>query len=99
MSNSSRGQSPWIITGGKVRETKRKKGDQWGTSSKIKQSRGTWASIAIASGLAKEAGVASTVGSHGICSDGRSRKNKCSHDDPSTENRVFSKELICYGCG
>jgi len=53
----------------------------------------------MASGLAKEAGDASTVGSHRICSNGRYGKDKYSYDDPSTEDRVSLKEPICYGCG
>jgi len=46
----------------------------------------------------REAGVALTVGSNRTCSDGRCGKNKHSYDNPSTEDRVSSKELICYGC-
>jgi len=49
--------------------------------------------------LAKEAGDISTAGSNRICSDGRCRKDKYSYDDPSIEDRVFSKKLIYYGCG
>jgi len=52
----------------------------------------------MASGLAKEAGDALTAGSHRTCSDGRSREDKYSDGNPSTEGRVFSKEPICYGC-
>jgi len=53
----------------------------------------------MASGLAKEAGDTSTVGPHRICSDRRYREDKCSYGNPSTENRVSSKEPIHYGCG
>jgi len=53
----------------------------------------------MALGLAKEVGDASTAGSYGTCSDERCGKNKCSYGDSSTEDRVFSKEPICYGCG
>jgi len=60
--------------------------------------RDTWAIIVIALGLAKEAGDTSTVGSHGTCSNGRSRENQCSHGNLSTEDRVSSKEPIHYGC-
>jgi len=53
----------------------------------------------MASGLAKEAGVASTAGSHRTCSDRRNRKDECSNGNPLTEGRVSSKEPIYYGCG
>jgi len=53
----------------------------------------------MASGLAKEAGVASTAGSYRTCSNGRSREDKHGDGDPSTEGRVSSKEPIHYGCG
>jgi len=53
----------------------------------------------MASGLAKEAGDASTACSHRTCSNGRSRKDECGDGNPSTEGRVSSKELIHYGCG
>jgi len=79
--------------------TKRKEGDQWGISSKVKSARGTWVIIATASGLAKEAGVASTAGSDRTCSNERSREDKCSNSNPSTEGRVSSKEPIYYKCG
>jgi len=80
-------------------EIERKEGNQWSTSSKVRSARGTWAIIATASGLAKEAEDTSIEGSHGTCSNGRCGKNKYSNGDPSTESRVFLKELICYGCG
>jgi len=50
----------------------------------------------MASGLAKEAGDTSTVGSHGTCSDRRYGKNKHSYGDLSTEDRVSSKEPILW---
>jgi len=79
--------------------TERKERDQWGTSSKVKSARGTWAIIATATGLAKEAGDASTAGSHRTCSNGRSRKDKCGNGEILTaRGRVSSKELICHGC-
>jgi len=50
--------------------------------------------------LAKEAGDASTAGSHRTCSNGRSRKDKCGNGEILTaRGRVSSKELICHGCG
>ena len=80
--------------------TERKKGDKWGTSSKVKSARGTWAIIAMASSLAKEAGDASTVGSYRTCSDGRSKEDKCSNGEtPTARDRVSSKKPIHYGCG
>jgi len=79
--------------------TKREEGDQWGTGSKVKSAGGTWAVIATTSGLAKEVGDASIVGSYGTSSNGRCRENKYGDGDPSTESRVSSKEPICYGCG
>jgi len=53
----------------------------------------------MASGLAKEARAISTAGADRTCSNGRSRKDKCSYGDPLTEDRVPPKEPICYGCG
>jgi len=53
----------------------------------------------MALGLAKKTGDILTMGSHGTCSNGRCGKNKCSYGDPSTEDRVFLKEPICYGYG
>jgi len=53
----------------------------------------------MASGLAKETRATSTVGSNRTCSNGRSRKDKHSYGDPLTEDRISSKEPICYGCG
>jgi len=79
-------------------EAERKEG-QWGTSFKVEQSKGIWAIIAMASSLAKKARVASTVSSNRTCSDGRCRENKCGYGNPSTENRIFSKEPIYYGYG
>ena len=80
--------------------TERKEGDKWGTSSKVKSARGTWTIIATASGMAKEAGDASTVDSYRTCSDGRSREDECSNGKtPTARGRVFLKELIRYGCG
>jgi len=61
--------------------------------------RDIWAIIAMASGLAKEARVALTAGSNRVCSNERSGKDKYSYGDPSTEDRISSKEPICYGCG
>jgi len=49
--------------------------------------------------LAKEAEDISTAGSHRTCSNGRCRKDKYSYSNPSTEDRVSSKEPIHYGCG
>jgi len=80
--------------------TERKEGDKWGTGSKVKSARGTWAIIAMASSLAKEVGDTSTVGSYRTCSNGRSRKDKCSNGKtPTARGRVSSKKLIHYGCG
>jgi len=53
----------------------------------------------MASSLAKEAEDASTAGSNRVCSNGRCGKDKHSYGDPLTEDRVSSKEPICYGCG
>ena len=53
----------------------------------------------MASDLAKEAGIASTVGNNRACPDGRSGEDKYGNGNPSTEGRVFSKEPICYECG
>jgi len=52
----------------------------------------------MTSSLAKEAGVASTAGSNRTCSNGRCEKDKHSHDDLSTEDRVSLKKPIYYGC-
>jgi len=52
----------------------------------------------MASNLAKKAGATSAAGSDRTCSNRRSRKNKCSYGDPSTEDRVSSKKPIHYGC-
>ena len=79
--------------------TERKEGDQWSTSSKVKSARGTWAIIAIASGLAKEVENASIADYHRTCSDRRCGKNKSSDGDPSTKGRVSSKKPIHHGCG
>ena len=70
-----------------------------GTGSKVELARGTRANIAMASDLAKEAGVASTAGPNRTCSNGRSGKDKCGDSNLSTEGRVSSKEPICYGHG
>ena len=61
--------------------------------------RGTRASIAMASNLTKEIGDASAAGFHGVYTDRRGRENKCSNGEPSTENRVSTKEPICHGYG
>jgi len=53
----------------------------------------------MASSLAKETKVASTVGSNRTCSNGRYGKNKCNNGEtPIARGRVSSKEPICYGC-
>jgi len=57
LSNGSRGQSPWIETGG--REIERKKKEQWGTGSKVEQLGET--NIAMTTSVAKEAENASTA--------------------------------------
>jgi len=49
--------------------------------------------------LAKETGVALTVGFHRTCSDRRSKEDEYGDGNPLTEGRVSSKEPICYGCG
>jgi len=77
--------------------TERKEGDKWGTGSKVKSVRGTWAIIATASGLAKEAENTSIAGSYRTGSDGRCRKSKYGDGNPSTEGRVSSKKPICHG--
>ena len=53
----------------------------------------------MASGLTKEAGDTSVVGSNRIYSDGRCRKDKCSYGDSLIEDRVSLKKPIHYGCG
>jgi len=79
--------------------TERKEGDKWGTGSKVKSARGTWAIIAMASGLAKEAEDTSTAGSYRTCSNGRSREDKCGNGEtPTARGRVSSKAPICYEC-
>jgi len=71
------------------RKVERKKGEQWGTGSKVKQSEGTKANIAMASSLAKEVGDTSTVGPNRIYSNGRSREDRCSNGAASiTRGRV-----------
>jgi len=81
------------------REVERKEGEQRDTGFKVKQSGGIQANTVMASSLAKEAGDALIVGSNRICSNGRSRENKCGDGKLSTEGRVSSKEPTCYGCG
>jgi len=50
--------------------------------------------------LAKKAEDASTAGSYRICSNGRSREDKCGNGEtPTARGKVPSKEPICYGCG
>jgi len=54
----------------------------------------------MASGLAKEAEVASTAGSNRTYSNERSEENQCSDGEtPTARGRVSSKKSICYGCG
>jgi len=53
----------------------------------------------MALGLAQKARDTSTVGSNRTCSNRGYEKNKYSYGNPLTEDRVFSKEPICYGCG
>jgi len=53
----------------------------------------------MASGLAKGAGNASTVGSYRTCSNRRSGKDKCGNGKtPIARSRVSSKKPISYGC-
>jgi len=55
---------------------------QWDTSSKVEQCRGTQATDATASSLAKKARDTSIVGSSRTCSNRRSGKNKCGNGAP-----------------
>jgi len=52
----------------------------------------------MASSLAKEAGDASTAGSHGTYSNEKCREDECSDGKPLTESRVSFKEPIHHGC-
>ena len=80
------------------REIKKEEGEQWGTNPKVKQPKGTHTSTVMASSLAKEAGDASTAGSHGTYSNEKCKEDECSDGKPLTESRVSFKEPIHHGC-
>ena len=64
--------------------------------SKVKQHKGTQATTAIASSLAKEVGDSSTVGSYKACSNERSKKNEHNNGMPKSVDRVYTMQPICY---
>jgi len=80
---------------GEIKGVKRKQD----TSPKVEQYRGTIATIAKASSLAKEAGGALAAGSSRTCSNGGSRKNEHSNGVLSAEGMVCSIQSICHGGG
>lgn len=74
------------------------KGKQ-GTGSKAEQSRGTMATSATASSLAKEVESASTADINRTGSNGKSRKDEHGNGMPSTEGMVCATKPLCYGGG
>ena len=68
------------------------------TSSKAEQWRGTIATTATASSLAKKTRNTLIAGSSRTCSDRRSGEDKCGNSMFQSEGRVYSIQLICHRC-
>jgi len=66
--------------------------------SKVEQCRGTIATVATVSSLAKKTGGLSTVGTDRAYSDGRSREDKYRDGMLKSVGRICTLEPICNKC-
>ena len=78
------------------RKNERRKKRAETTDSKAKYNRGTMATDAIASSMAKKAGESSIVGIDRAYSNKEHRKNKCSHGMPKLANRIYTIQPIYH---
>jgi len=64
--------------------------------SKVKQYSDTTATVATVSSLVEETGGSLTVGTNRVCSDGKSREDKCGNGMPKSAGRVCASVRFIY---
>jgi len=60
------------------------------------QAAGIVTSNAMTTSMAEETGNAILVSNNRTCSNGGSRKDRCSDDMPSAKDRGYTKKPLCY---
>ena len=72
--------------------------EEWGLDFKVKQYGNTMATTATIPSLAEKTEGLLTESINRVCSNGRSRKNKCSDDILKSAGRIYaSMGPICHG--